>query len=154
MQSKATTIQSYIEQIPDTQKETFLQLHKAVSQNIPKGFSEQINYGMIGWVVPFETYPAGYHCDPKLPLPFLSIAAQKNFIAFYHMGIYVNPELYNWFIDEFPKHSNQRLDMGKSCVRFKAGKPIPTGLIGELAGKMTVQDWIALYETNIKPRKK
>jgi hypothetical protein len=103
---------------------------------------------MVGYVVPHSIYPNGYHCDPKLPLPFLSIAAQKNFIALYHMGIYANPDLLNWFTDEFPKHSKLKLNMGKGCIRFRNGSQIPYTLIGELAKKMEVPDWINMYESN------
>jgi hypothetical protein len=105
---------------------------------------------MIGFVVPHEIYPNGYHCDPKLPLPFANIASQKNFIGFYHMGIYANPELLEWFVKEYPKHSDTKLDMGKSCVRFKKMDKIPYDLIGKLMRKMSVDNWIKLYEQNIK----
>jgi len=147
MQSNAQSVQEYISQIPEKQQESILQLRSTILENIPEGFAEQMNYGMIGYVVPHSIYPKGYHCDPKLPLPFLGLAAQKNFIAFYHMGIYANPELLNWFTDEFPKHSKLKLDMGKSCIRFKNGNPIPFGLIGELVQKIEVADWISLYES-------
>lgn len=112
-----------------------------------------MSYGMIGYVVPHSIYPSGYHCTPKLPLPFMNIASQKNFIALYHMGIYANPELLEWFTTEFPKHSTQKLDMGKGCIRFKKFDQIPFDLIAELAGKMSVEDWINCYETQIKSRK-
>ena len=105
---------------------------------------------MIGYVVPHEVYPSGYHCDPKLPLPFLAIAAQKNFIALYHMGIYMEPALLDWFVAEFPKHSKSKLDMGKSCIRFKKPQDIPFELIAELIKKMTANDWIKLYESKLK----
>ena len=107
---------------------------------------------MIGYVVPHSIYPKGYHCDPKLPLPFMNIASQKNFIAFYHMGIYGNPELMNWFVNEFPNYSKAKLDMGKSCVRFKKMNEIPFELIGELVKKMTVADWVNQYESLYKKK--
>lgn len=125
-------------------------LRETIIGNLPEGFNEEISYGMIGYVVPKSIYPAGYHCDTKLPLPFLSIASQKNFIAFYHMGMYANPELLDWFVIEYPKHVKTKLDMGKSCVRFKKPEQIPFALLGELANKMSPQDWIALYEKNYK----
>jgi hypothetical protein len=109
-----------------------------------------MNYGMPGFVVPHKLYPAGYHCKPEDPLPFISLASQKNSINFYHMGIYSEPKLLKWFTSEFPKHSKKKLDMGKSCVRFKKPEDIPLDLIGELVSKMTPQDWIALYEKNLK----
>lgn len=147
MQSSAQSVEVYIRQLPDLQRETISLLRKTILENLPKGFTEQMSYGMIGYVVPHSIYPNGYHCDSKLPLPFLNIAAQKNFIAIYHMGIYANPDLLKWFTDEFPKHSKLKLDMGKSCIRFKFGSPIPYALIGELVCKMGVADWINLYET-------
>jgi hypothetical protein len=148
MQSSAQSVDEYIRQVPDLQHEAFVILRKTILENLPKGFAEQMSYGMVGYVVPHNIYPNGYHCDPKLPLPFLSIAAQKNFIALYHMGIYANPDLLDWFSDEFPKHSKLKLNMGKGCIRFKNGSAIPYGLIAELVGKTGVADWISLYESN------
>jgi len=152
MQSQALTVDEYIRQVPDSQREAIILLQKTILENLPEGFVEEMNYGMIGYVVPHSIYPKGYHCDPKLPLPFLSIAAQKNFIAVYHMGMYANPELLNWFAGEFPKYSKQKLDMGKSCIRFKNVVHIPYELIGELAKKVEVVDWINLYESNFVKR--
>ena len=152
MQSQALTVDEYIRQIPDSQREAIILLQKTILENLPEGFVEEMNYRMIGYVVPHSIYPKGYHCDPKLPLPFLSIAAQKNFIAVYHMGMYANPELLNWFTGEFPKYSKQKLDMGKSCIRFKNVAHIPYELIGELAKKVEVVDWISLYESNFVKR--
>ena len=114
------------------------------------GFKEEMNYGMLGYVVPHEIYPGGYHCDPKQPLPFANIASQKNFIAFYHMGLYAMPKLYKWFVDEYPRYSTAKLDMGKSCIRFKKAEHIPYKLIGELIKKISVKDWIEGYEKIIK----
>jgi uncharacterized protein YdhG (YjbR/CyaY superfamily) len=148
MQSNALSVDEYIHQVPETQREAISLLRNTILKNLPKGFAEQMSYGMVGYVVPFTTYPNGYHCNPKLPLPFLNIAAQKNFIALYHMGIYANPDLLNWFTEEFPKHSKLKLDMGKGCIRFKNGSQIPYTLIGELVKKIEVTDWINLYESS------
>lgn len=148
--SQPKSIEDYISQLSDERKEVITKLRKTILANLPKGFKECISYGMIGYVVPHEIYPGGYHCDPKLPLPFMSIASQKNFIAVYHMGIYANEELMKWFVNEYPKHCSRKLDMGKSCIRFKKLEEIPYELIGELTTKMTVQDWINLYEKNLK----
>lgn len=145
---------SYIENISDDKKEAFQELRNVILKNLPKGFEECMSYGMIGYVVPHKLYPSGYHCDPKLPLPFLSIAAQKNFIAIYHMGIYAKPELFKWFTEEFPKHSNAKLDMGKSCIRLKKPDQIPFKLIAELVKKMTPKDWVETYELLYKPNNK
>ncbi|MBM3447957.1 MAG: DUF1801 domain-containing protein [Bacteroidetes bacterium] len=143
-----STIQDYLNQVDPLKKEAFLQLRSTIQKNIPAGFHEELSYGMIGYVVPHAIYPKGYHCSPHLPLPFVSIAAQKNFIALYHMGIYAQPELLNWFVQEYPKHVSAKLDMGKSCIRFKKIDNIPFQLIAELMKKMSVQDWINCYEFN------
>ena len=153
MQSKSTTPADYLKELPSERLDAFNTLRDTILKHIPKGFEECMNYGMIGYVVPHKLYPAGYHCDPKLPLPFVSIASQKNFIALYHMGIYANPELLNWFVAEYPKHCKTKLDMGKSCIRFKKPDDIPFKLIGELMKKITVKDWIELYEKSfVTPR--
>jgi hypothetical protein len=150
MQSKAATPQEYIDTLPEDRKDAMSELRNVIKKNLPKGFSESMGYGMLGYAVPHSLYPAGYHCDPKQPLPFLGIASQKNFIAVYHMGIYADPKLLDWFVKEYPKHVKTKLDMGKSCIRFKKPDQIPFKLIGELASKMTPQDWINLYEKNLK----
>ena len=146
MTSKAATPNDYIKELPGDRKEPVSKLRETISKNIPKGFKEVMSYGMIGYVVPHELFPAGYHCDPKLPLPFVNIASQKNFIAMYHMGIYSSPELLKWFTAEYAKQSPSKLDMGKSCIRFKKPEHIPYKLIGELMKKMTVKDWINTYQ--------
>jgi uncharacterized protein YdhG (YjbR/CyaY superfamily) len=153
MQSKAETVEEYLKELPDDRKEVMIKLRETILKNIPKGFTEEMSYGMIGYVVPHNLYPDGYHCNPKLPLPFLNIASQKNFIALYHMGIYAKPELLKWFTDEFPKHSNQKLDMGKCCIRFKKMEQIPFDLIEELVRKMSVEEWISCYESQFKKSK-
>lgn len=150
MQSKALDAESYLAEIPAERQAAFSKLRQTIIQHIPSGFQESMAYGMLGYAVPHSIYPAGYHCDPKQALPFVGIASQKNFIAFYHMGIYANPSLLEWFVGEFPKHSKKKLDMGKSCVRFKKPEDIPFDLIGELMSKMTVQDWIDKYESVLK----
>jgi hypothetical protein len=150
MQSTAKTVEEYLNNLPEERIVPMVELRKAILKNIPKGFSEGMGYGMMGYVVPHALYPAGYHCDAKQPLPFAGMASQKNFIAFYHMGIYANPELLKWFVGEYPKHCKTKLDMGKSCIRFKKFDQIPYQLIGELMSKMTVKDWISLYEKNLK----
>lgn len=146
MKIEANTIQEYISQLPEDRKEAIENLRKIISENLPKGFKEEMSYGMIGFVVPKSIYPKGYHCSPELPLPFLNIASQKNSINIYHMGIYADEKLLNWFVSEFPKHSKKKLDMGKSCMRFKKSEDIPYELIGELASKITPEQWIGMYE--------
>ncbi|MBT8267393.1 MAG: DUF1801 domain-containing protein [Bacteroidia bacterium] len=150
MQYKASSPDDYIKQLPDERQEPMKKLRKVINDNLPSGFEECINYGMIGYVVPHSIYPDGYHCSPELPLPFMSIASQKNFIAVYHMGVYANEKLLKWFTSEYPKHCKYKLDMGKSCVRFKKIEDIPYELIAELSRKMTAQQWIDLYESHVK----
>ena len=150
MTSIATNPEEYIKELPADRKEAIAKLRDTILKNMPKGFKEVMSYGMIGYVVPHHEYPDGYHCDPKLPLPFASIASQKNFIAFYHMGLYAMPELLKWFVTEYVKQSPAKLDMGKSCIRFKKPEHIPYKLIGELIKKVSVKDWIKVYEENIK----
>jgi hypothetical protein len=150
MTSNAESVQQYLEELPEDRKQPMKLLRQTILDNIPEGFSEEMSYGMIGYVVPHSLYPAGYHCDPKLPLPFINIASQKNSINLYHSGIYLDSKLLEWFQAEYPKHVKTKLDMGKSCMRFKKIETIPYDLIGELAGKMTVQDWVGLYEAKLK----
>lgn len=150
MHYKANSPEEYISQIPEERIPYFKKLRETILNNIPKGFEEQMSYGMIGYVVPKTTYPSGYHCDPNLPLPFANIASQKNFIALYHSGIYANQDIYDWFVSEYPKHCKRKLDMGKSCIRFKKPEEIPFELIAQLMQKMTVKDWINLYESVLK----
>jgi len=146
MQSKATSPEDYLNELPEDRKAAINALRKVIKKHLPKGFKEEMSYGMIGYVVPHKLYPNGYHCDPKLPLPFMSIASQKNFIAVYHMGLYADEKLMKWFTDAYAKAVPGKLDMGKSCLRFKKPEQIPFDLVGELAAKMTPQDWITLYE--------
>ena len=148
MKSEALTVTEYISKLPDDRKQAVEKLRKTIADNLPKGFVETMGYGMIAFTVPHSLYPNGYHCDPKLPLPFISIASQKNFVALYHMGIYAKPELLKWFTDEYAKYSKTKLDMGKSCIRFKKVEHIPYELIAELSKKVTVKDWIETYEKN------
>jgi hypothetical protein len=150
MKADGKTIAEILANLPEDRKEPFIKLHETIVKNLPKGFEPGISYGMIGYVVPHTLYPAGYHCKPSEPLPFASLASQKASINFYHMGIYANPELLEWFTSEYPKHSKQKLDMGKSCIRFKKPEHIPYDLIGQLMTKMSAEDWISLYESNLK----
>lgn len=150
MTSTATNPDDYIKELPEDRKEAIQKLRAVILKNLPKGFKEEMSYGMIGYVVPHKIYPSGYHCNPKLPLPFMSFASQKNSINFYHMGIYANNELYNWFIESYGKFSQKKLDIGKSCMRFKKTEDIPYDLVGDLVSKMNVKDWITTYEKAFK----
>ncbi len=150
MKYLATSPEDYIEQLPDDRKLPVSLLRETVRQHLPQGFEETINYDMIGYVVPHSAYPAGYHCDPKQPLPFINIASQKNYVALYHMGIYADEALLDWFAGEYPKYCKSKLDMGKSCIRFKKMGDIPYPLIAELVQKMSMEDWIQMYEKQFK----
>lgn len=151
MISQAETPGQYIKELSDDRRPAMEKLRSVILNNLPSGFEETMSYGMIGYVVPHSLYPDGYHTDPTLPLPFINIASQKNHVALYHMGLYTDEKLMNWFKSEFPKHSDIQLDMGKSCIRFKKPDKIPFDLIGDLAGKMTAKEWITLYEKVKKP---
>ncbi|MDT0554205.1 DUF1801 domain-containing protein [Urechidicola vernalis] len=150
MKYEANTPDEYINQLPEDRKEVILKIREVISQNIPEGFEAGLGYGMLSWHVPFSTYPSGYHCDNSVPLPFMNLASQKNFVALYHSGIYANQKIHDWFVNEYPKHCKYKLDMGKSCVRFKKMNDIPYDLIAELVTKITPEAWIATYEKNIK----
>ncbi len=150
MQSKPTSVDHYLSELSEDRKTVFSKLRTTILENLPKGFEECISYGMIGYVVPHTIYPKGYHCDPKLPLPMLSIASQKGFIALYHMGIYFDTQIYDWFVTQFPKHTKYKLDMGKSCIRFKKMDGIPFELIAELVQKFSVARYIEVYENLLK----
>jgi hypothetical protein len=150
MKASGKTVNEILTNLPMDRIEPFNKLHNVIIKNIPKGFEAAISYGGLGYVVPHSIYPAGYHCNPNEPLPFAAIASQKHSINFYHMGIYSNPELLDWFVKEYPKHTKQKLDMGKSCIRFKKLDDIPYKLIGALMKKISVKEWIALYEKNLK----
>lgn len=148
MQIEANSVDDYISKVPAERQPILRGIRKAILENLPEGFEERLSYGMIGYVVPHELYPSGYHVDPKLPLPFINVASQKNFVALYHSGMYASDELLNWFVAEYPKHNKTKLDMGKSCVRLKKMDQIPYELIGELCSKMTVDEWIKIYESS------
>lgn len=154
MRIEASDLDDYITKLPKERQEPFKKLRAAIEGNLPDGFEPAMSYGMPGWVIPHSLYPAGYHVKPEEPLPFLSIASQKNYIAVYHMGIFAIPALHKWFTTEYPKHAKKKLDMGKSCIRLKNMNDIPFELIGELAGKVTADEWITLYEEKVKDHRK
>lgn len=154
MQSKATSPQQYLDELPEDRKEPINKLRQQILDNLPKGMEETMNYGMLGYVIPHSVYPNGYHCDPKLPLPFMNLASQKNFIGVYSMAIYAKKGLYDWFTTEYAKRCKYKLDMGKSCIRLKKMEDIPYELIGELTAKISADEWIEIYESAIKNNNK
>ena len=154
MKYEANSPDEYISKLPEERQLVISKMRETILKNIPNGFEEGMGYGMISYHIPHSIYPEGYHCNPKLPLPFVNIASQKNFVALYHSGIYADKNLFNWFVNEYPKHCKTKLDMGKSCIRFKKMTDIPFELIGELISKISSKEWISIYEKNIKNRSK
>jgi len=154
MKEQGKTVKDILQNLPEDRLDPFNKWHQVILENLPEGFEPGISYGGLGYVIPHTLYPAGYHCKPEEPLPFAGLASQKGSINFYHMGIYMDPELLNWFVSEYPKHSKQKLDMGKSCIRFKKMEEIPYQLIAELMQKMSSAQWIDLYEKNLLPKPK
>lgn len=152
MKYEAASPEEYISQLPEERKDSVVKLRKTVKDNLPAGFKEVMSYGMIGYVIPHSIYPSGYHVDPKLPIPFISIASQKSNIALYHMGLYIFPEISTWFKDEYPKHVKTKVDMAKSCIRFKKIDEIPYELIAELCRKISMEDYLKKYEESIKKK--
>ncbi|WP_113636147.1 DUF1801 domain-containing protein [Nubsella zeaxanthinifaciens] len=150
MKATGNTVEEILANVPQDRSEAFNKLHQTIVQNLPEGFEAGISYGGLGYVVPHHIYPVGYHCKPIEPLPFAGLASQKNSINFYHMGIYMDQSLMDWFVAAYPKHSKQKLDMGKSCIRFKKTEDIPYQLIGELMQKMSLKQWVELYESKLK----
>lgn len=140
----------WIATLPEDRREAVTQLRDTFNAHLPTGYEERVGGGMLHWVVPHSTYPAGYHCHPEDPLPFISLANRKNYVALYHMGLYTHPEVLQWFRAAYPNHARTKLDMGKSCVRFKKMNDLPLELMAELAGKFTPAQWIALYEEKVK----
>lgn len=150
---KADSVKEYLYQIPEERKEVFTRLLTVLKDNLPIGYKMTILYNFPSFVVPHSLYPKGYHCNPNDPLPFISLTSQKNFISLYHSGIYADPKLQKWFEEEYTKLNIGKLDMGKSCIRFKNIRKIPFELIGKLCNKMSVEEWIILYELNIQSQK-
>lgn len=154
MKSNAKNVEEYLAELPEERKAPMLHLRAVILKNMPSELEETMSYGMIGYVIPHKVYPKGYHCDPKLPLPFINLASQKNYISFYHMGLYEDTSLYNWFTAEYPKYSSRKLNMGKCCVRFTNMTNIPYQLIGELLQKGSVESYIVNYEKQLASHKK
>lgn len=147
MKSGLKTVEQYIEELAEDRKLAIEKLRTVILKSMPKELQEEISYGMIGYVIPHSVYPKGYHVNRDLPLPFMNLASQKQYIALYHMGLYQDKELLHWFQNEYPKHSKYKLDMGKSCVRFKKLEDIPYNLIKTLLEKLSVKEYIRNYES-------
>jgi len=147
MQIFSQSPEDYINQLPEDRRAPMSRLRRVILDNLPEGYVEVMQYGMIGYVVPLNLYPAGYLANPEQPLPLLGLASQKNHIALYHMALYASPDLNAWFADEYARRVKGRMDMGKSCLRLKKMAEIPYDLIGELCRKINVAEYIALIES-------
>ena len=147
------TVGEYLARLPDDRRDAFMRLRAAIAENLPEGFSEEMSYGMPGWVVPLDAYPKGYHCAKDQALPFVSLAAQKQYISLYHLGLYAQPGLYAWFRAEYErKEYPHAIDIGKSCIRFRHPEEIPYDLVGQLAGRITPAEWVRIYEESREDR--
>ncbi len=146
----AETVDDYISQIPADRKDAFSRLRSVIGSHLPGEFEERLSWGMPTWAVPLSVYPPGYHTRKDEPLPFISIASQKHFIGFYHLGIYAMPQLHEWFLAEWTSRNLGRMDMGKSCLRLKNPDKIPYDLLGELCSKVGAAEWIAIYEGSVR----
>lgn len=144
MISPASTPDEYISLLPPERQEVIQRMREVIRGHIPSDFEETVQYGILGWAVPLSIYPAGYHTTGE-PLPFLGIAAQKNFYALYHMGLYEGEDLLEWFQSEYEQRMGRKLDAGKSCLRFKKPEHVPYELIGELAEKISATDFARSY---------
>ncbi len=149
MQSKATTVRDYLAELPSDRRAAIEAVRKVVLENLDDDFEEGMQYGMIGYYVPHRVYPAGYHCDPRQPLPFAGLASQKNHMSLYLMSVYADGAEENWLRDRFAK-AGKKLDMGKCCIRFKTLEDLPLSVIGEAVRRVTVKRHIEHYESAIR----
>ena len=149
MQSKAKNVEDYLAELPEDRRVAISSVRDAILKNLPEGFEEGMQYGMIGYYVPHSLYPDGYHCNPKQPLPFTHLASQKNYMSLYLMCICGDETLRDWFVAEWEKTGLQ-LNMGKSCVRFKTLEDIPLKLIGQAIRKVSVKQFVNSYEKSLK----
>jgi hypothetical protein len=158
MQSKAQTVEQYLAELPEERREIVAAVRAAILRNLDKSYAEVMQYGMIGYCVPHSVYPAGYHCDPKQPLPFAGLASQKNHVAVYLMSLYGSPEEEAWFRDawanEVEKGRAKKLDMGKSCIRFKKLEDVPLNVIGQAIKRMPAKKYIAWCEAATRQKAK
>ena len=153
MQSRATTVDQYLSELPPDRREIIASVREVIRQHIAPGFEEGMQYGMIGWYVPHATYPAGYHCDPTQPLPFACLASQKNYCSLYAMSLYADGPQLAAFQAAW-KATGKKLDMGKSCIRFKAVEDLALDVIAQALKPMTVAKWIGIYESSLKDARK
>ena len=149
MQSKATTVKQYLAELPDDRREAIQAVRRVIPDALPVGYEEGMPYGILGYYVPHSNYPSGYHCDPKQPLPYAALASQKNYMSVYMTCVYGDPEHQAWFRTAWAK-TGKKLDMGKSCVRFKRLEDLPLKLIGQAIKRVPVKKFIAFYESALE----
>lgn len=149
MPSKQTTVKQYLSELHPDRRDTIEAVRAVILKNLPAGYEEGIQYGMIGYYVPHRVYPSGYHCDPRQPLPFAALASQKNYMSLYLMCVYGNPEHEAWFKAAWTK-TGKKLDMGKSCVRFKRLEDVPLDVVGAMIKRVPSKKFIAYYEDTIE----
>nr|ACS83717.1 hypothetical protein WISOIL_0028 [uncultured bacterium AOCefta2] len=152
MKIAATTVNEYLAALPPDRREAISAVRKVILEYLPKGYEEGMSYGMIGYYVPHSIFPAGYHCDPKQPLPFASLGSQKHHMALYLMCIYMNEPVMRWLGEEFARRG-KKLDMGKACIRFKKLEDLPLEVIGQTIAKFPVKDYTAYCLAAVKSMK-
>lgn len=145
MQSSAKTVEEYLASLPEDRRAAITAIRQVILQNLDQGFAEGMGYGMISYHVPHSRYPAGYHCNPQDPLPYACLASQKNHMAVYLMSVYGDPKLLAWFTDAWKK-TGKKLDMGKSCLRFKKLDDVALDVLGETIRRVPSEKYIAQYE--------
>lgn len=153
MQSKAATVDEYLASLPEDRRAALAAVRDVIRKNLDPSYEEGMQYGMIGYYVPHSVYPAGYHCDPKQPLPFAGLASQKGHMSLYLMCVYGDSEQEKWFREEWAK-TGKKLDMGKSCVRFKKVEDLALGVIGEAVRRVPAKAFVEHYESVIRPPSK
>lgn len=153
VQSKATNVKDYLAELPEDRRAAIQAVRDVILKNLDTDFEEGITYGMIGYYVPHSLYPPGYHCDPRQPLPFANLASQKNHMALYLMCVYGDQDQRKRFEADWKK-AGKKLDMGKSCVRFKKLDDLALGVIGETIRRVTARKFIEICEQALSSRQK
>lgn len=146
MKSDATTVEAYLETLPTDRRAAIEAVRKVILENLDEGYEEGMQYGMIGYYVPHRVYPAGYHCDPKQPLPFATLGSQKGYMSVYLMCVYGHGATRSWFVDAWKK-AGKKLDMGRSCVRFKKLEDLALDVIGEAIRRVPARKYIEFVES-------
>jgi hypothetical protein len=151
MQSTAATVEEYLAELPEDRRAAMSAVRAVILANLPEGYAETMQYGMIGYVVPHSIYPPGYHCDPKQALPYAHLGSQKNYMSLYLMGVYMHEETSTWFREAWAA-TGKKLDMGKSCVRFKKAEDLPLEVIGQVIARIPAERYITGMEAVLAQR--